>query len=267
MRFKEFLMREDGVSARHIAPAKMTTDQMIEWIQNNASRYVDTGSKIYRGVYSRDAEGLYNGSQLNRTAANTYNYANLWLSNHSDWSAYPPREKSFICSTSGDYVESYGQPYIVIPSDSSTIGICPDQDLWDSFPEVNEATAELGMDEFMRVVHELIQDAGKSTAAAEKDWDMLAFVINDIDTNNVKQLMKNGQESTNELAEHLLSFMEKNRLATLYEVFERVFDPKTNGFSMQKAATLDADSNREVWMTGSILMLQPETWLKIKEQI
>lgn len=269
MRFKEFLLQEDGVAVRHLSGAKMTLDQMIEWVQNNAFSFVggEGAGTIFRGVASRDAEGLFNGTQMNRTAANTKNYANLWMSNHSDWSQYPARNKSFICTTDVDYAEGYGYQYIVIPSDGSTIGICPDGDLWESFPEVKEAINDYGIDEFMNLIHEVIVIAGKHASTAEKDWDQLAYVLNDLDTDNVKQVIKTGTENTDELAGYLLSYMEKNQLETLYQVFEKVFDPKVNRFATMKAANFEADQNREVWMSGSILMVKPETWRQLKDKL
>lgn len=265
MRFKEFLMIEDGVGARHIRPAKMTLDEMVEWVQNNAMGFVSRNIPIYRGVDSKDnVEGLYNGAQLNRKAANTNNYLNLWMSNHNDWSAYPARTKSFICSTDEAYAEDYGTAYMMIPSDSSSIGVCPSHDLWYSFPNINKIVSHSDMDKFMKLTRFLTSFVS-SEESAEHDWDTFAYVLNKLDIEELKKIAKYKTEFTPEYVNLVIEYMEKNQCDTVFEMWENIFSPKK--FKLEKASSFDAPSNHEVWLSGSVLMVHPETWHQIKEQL
>lgn len=266
MRFKEFLMKEDGVSARHLSAAKMSLDEMVEWVEENASYFMANDGEIYRGIDSHNAEGLYNGTQMNRSAANTHNYGNLWMSNHHDWSNFPNRSKSFICTTNPEYTEGFGTQYMVIPSDSSMIGICPTEDMWDAFPDIRKLTNGMGFSEFMDLIEYLIQEKTGSNQNYAKDWDRMAGVLNSVDIDDVKKAAeeKNGNAG---MAMRLLSYMQYKQIETLYEVFEQLFNPKKAGFSIEPAATFPELDGREVWMSGSVLIVLPHTYRQIKDAL
>lgn len=68
-----------------------------------------------------------------RVSENTSNYYTLWMSNHQSWSAYPPRNRSFICGADVATSRPYGNVYWAIPLGNPTIGICPENDIWHSF--------------------------------------------------------------------------------------------------------------------------------------
>ena len=102
------------------------------------------GIAIYRGsrsskMYSNE-KIIYSNPTLrvtDRKSSNTYNYYSLWMDNNPQWSSFPKRSKSLICSTDILTADSYGKPKIVVPLINCTIGICPEHDLWYSFAKVN----------------------------------------------------------------------------------------------------------------------------------
>ena len=82
-----------------------------------------------------------------RVSANTSNIYTFYTSNLlPSWKDKPKRNKSFICSLSRLYAENFGEElYAVFPHNDAKIGICPNDDLWDSFNITNlfESSASL----------------------------------------------------------------------------------------------------------------------------
>lgn len=267
MRFKEFLsLAEEGeaIPPWKLKPAKMEYAEIKEWVGHNAIHFIQQDCMIWRGVDSAESvEGLYNGSVMNRRAANTLNYYNLWMNNHAQWAAFPPRAKSFICTTDKQIAEGYGTPYVVIPQDSSNIGICPRHDLWPSFKGIMRIASHQGMDTFMIFTAALTHLSGMA-GNPEYDWDLFAAMLNKIDGQMITAGIKRGAfKNVKEIAEKFIDFMHSHGLETAYQAFEILLDPKQNNFMMEKASAFDIDGDREVWMTGGVLLLEEETWHKI----
>lgn len=267
MRFKEFLQQESGVLAHRQVPAKMSMEDMMEWIENNSMHHIRRGAPIFRGVNTvNSVEGLYNATQMNRHAANTANYYNLWIDNHSDWSAFPKRAKSFICSTDDGKASEYGDVYVVIPQDSSDIGICPRSDIWQSFRAIYKLASFNGMDAFMKFTQAL-KDMANMAGNPERDWDLFAAMLNKIDLEVIKADRPNFRNKTlAEVCDEFTDYMTSTGSETAYQAFEKIFDPKKNDFSIQKASGFSAPIGREVWMSGGILMIEHPTYMKILKE-
>ena len=73
----------------------------------------------------------------NRRSANTNNYYTLWLNNHPDWQAFPPR--NVIVTSNYEYSKEFGAPFLIFPKNGTEIGICPEFDFWMSFRSTVEA--------------------------------------------------------------------------------------------------------------------------------
>lgn len=101
--------------------------------------YLQTGKSLYKGL-----DNFYNNfyamdsSQIARRSQNTTNIYTIFTSQFSkEWKQYPPRERSFICSTSTRYAGNYGTVFCIFPENGTNIGICPSYDMWDSFNKGN----------------------------------------------------------------------------------------------------------------------------------
>lgn len=91
---------------------------------------------IWRGVSNTPAN-WYLADSSNappRKSANTLNYYTLIIDNSPRWSKFPKRSQSFVCSTSKATAGAYGTAlFAVFPFNGTPIGICPRNDIWDSF--------------------------------------------------------------------------------------------------------------------------------------
>lgn len=133
MRLSNFLLNENFAN-------NISINDAIEIINKNCIKnfkYMnDSDVWIYRGDSNliNAAYVSYSKNRSERKSANTTNeYTYLFSEILDSWKKYPKRNKSIICSTSEKYAADYGNVYYVIPFDKTSIGICPQSDLWTSF--------------------------------------------------------------------------------------------------------------------------------------
>lgn len=89
------------------------------------------GEVLYRGMKTKSDYSFLDPSRFKtRRSANTSNYYTLFINNHPMWEDYPKRE--IICSTDELYAEDYGDLHLILPENGAKIGICSDDDIWNS---------------------------------------------------------------------------------------------------------------------------------------
>lgn len=108
------------------------------------------GKFIFKGMYLTDSDGVFYMSKIeNRPSRNTHNFYTLWINNHPDWAAFPNR--NVIGANSADVAGNYGfDTYVILPKNGSKIGVCPAEDLWVSFKNIQNlnTSADVVMDMF-----------------------------------------------------------------------------------------------------------------------
>ncbi len=138
LKFKEFfLLRESagyGTSeGKRTVPLSYT--EFLDLYNKNCKLFNPSSMMIYRG--NRQLEDAKFGfadprSSSPRPSRNTYSFT-MWLMESMDeWSKYPLRSKSLICSTDYGYASGYGKTFNVIPYDNAKIGVCASMDFFDS---------------------------------------------------------------------------------------------------------------------------------------
>ena len=262
MRFKTFLESQWTHS-------KMEFVDMMEWIENNAPKFISREQHIFRGVYSDDAEGLYNGSNLNRKAAYANNnYYNLWLSNHRHWAEFPRRDKSFICSTDEGKASEYGDVYYVIPQDNSLIGVCPRSDIWDSFKDIpmvlGAGHTSNGVWSNVSTFSDCVDDIFKNVlghSVPDDDWDVFEKFAESISMLDILEKCRDEW-----FFKSWYKYMKDNNTGDLETMLTYILDPTRNGFKLEKAANFVAYENREVWMSGAALFVNEETHRQIMSE-
>lgn len=127
-------------------------------------RGVNDSTRYFIGRYGLLKPGL-RVSQYAR-----YNlYTRLFSDILPSWRGYPPRNRSFICSTSTSYAAQFtssesGRPptmanvYAVLPKNGAVIGVCPDVDLWWSFETI--VKKGLGLEDFQHLLLGVIEFIG-----------------------------------------------------------------------------------------------------------
>lgn len=100
------------------------------------------GKRIYKGFTSPDRHSdamIMNVSNIERKSQNTNNLYTYFTSQVSQkWKKFPPRDRSIICATDIGIANSYTQGnvngvYIVFPFNGNEVGVCPADDMWNSF--------------------------------------------------------------------------------------------------------------------------------------
>lgn len=68
------------------------------------------------------------------TSSLSNNYVSVIMDNSQAWSKFPKRTTSLMFSNDSSSADTYGTNlYVIFPSNSANIGICPEEDIWDSF--------------------------------------------------------------------------------------------------------------------------------------
>lgn len=131
MKFKQYL--NEGRTKQ------IDLDQAVELTVKNCKNnfkklFMGRSFQIYRGLERPNKYGLVDSNQGSmRRSANTKNYTTWLIDNLPSWKGWPKRGRGIICSTNLEYAEYYGDVNYVIPYDNSLIGVCPTEDIFNSF--------------------------------------------------------------------------------------------------------------------------------------
>lgn len=166
---------DDTLNERKTKYTPLTKAKLIELLKTDYStafKKVLENKIIFRGV-SDDAKKLIGKYSLLKPGLRISRYAryNLYNRLFSDilpsWRGYPPRNRSFTCSTSTSYAvaftsdepTSFINVYTVLPKNGAVIGVCPSTDLWGSFKYLVEN--EFSLDDFQYMLMGVIEFIGK----------------------------------------------------------------------------------------------------------
>jgi hypothetical protein len=97
------------------------------------------------------------------------NWHNLLLSNLESWSEYPKRNKCLIGASHGRAFTHGGtDDYLIIPYDTTKIGLCPKDDIWDSFK-----TKTLYLSKWVSLIIKMVGDLNGVELTDDKNWSNL----------------------------------------------------------------------------------------------
>lgn len=227
----------------------ITIEEAVETIKNKCTDFIKNGSIVYRGVDdARNAALIVSPANFERKSRNTSNYYTLLMDNLPAWKSYPKRSKSIICATDIEYASNMGYAYRVYMFDGSKIGVCPTNDLWESF--------RLDVDSL-----EIFNDCIGMMINKFTDYDDSDIVT----YNDLLQLF-------NKFDEHKSSFnIDRHTFPTYFDfkLFEpyfntdvefidfakEIFDPERHKFKLQNTRTFRNIKEREVWTDGTSILL------------
>ena len=272
--FKKFLIEDGNV----YEPQPISSDEFIEWCEANCPRYLENISnkanpKIYRGAaYSESGKiSRIDTNKFNRKSANTENFYTIWMDNHPDWSSYPKRSKSLICSTDYRIAQGYGDPYLIFPADKNKIGICPGEDLWFSFQKLLEVHGVASsMNEINRILEVSFAICGideELTKQAEDSYNVLTKLMKMCTPDKIKQydqVLPRRSHRARQI-DMLVETMEDNNLNSLYDVWEECMNPQENHFSLKTAGNFEGvHHDVEVWVQGECCLMHAESLIKLR---
>lgn len=240
----------------------------MTWLRDNAPKTIKRMVEnpdfdyVYRGYYSGgESYNVISPNTKRRKSRNSKNHYNLWMSEHSSWLSYPPRNRSIICTTDNNYARNgWTDIALVVPKDGARWGVCSSHDLWWSFSRgISEVTGKGhgNLKEFFSVLEYLVSLITKKSNDG-MDYDSYPEMISDL-----KEKQKILQEKP-ELLSYLPSrpdihliveWLSKNDFDFI-KIFEVVFEPKKNGFRRSTDyMDVSEEHNREVWTDSDCLLV------------
>jgi len=236
MRLKQYILNE----AQH-RNKTISYEETRKLLEKNCSKSIK-GSYIYRGVsYYKEHVFIDPKSGKSRKSAYTDNYYTLIMDNCKEWSKYPKRSESIICTTDTNTAEMYGIVYGVFPYDGAKIGVCSERDLWASFSNVellNAFNRRLKV-MFKKIGIPLYDDNIKVFKNSLKLFDNYIKVNN----TNIKTIAD------------LYSFdILNNYKGNLWKLLCESFAPEKNNFKLMKASD-NLFQYREVWTDSKSIMI------------
>lgn len=260
--FKAFLVEQRRTRV-------INKEEFENFVHMNCPKYLDNMRKnkylsgIYRGVKTEDPYFYGDSSQHVRKSANTWNYYTLLLDHIlPNWTNYPNRSQSFICTTYRHTAGRFGNTYIVFPKDGTKVGICPRNDFWDSFEIVNTLFKTIDMANFNRIFNSLFlrifgvhvsDDDPKEFKDNLKELD--AAIKNAINAAGSEEKFINEIKTKYKLSNSptILFLQELLKYNSIVDMLTHVLDPNKNGFETEVSQRIPIEykeDNQEVWFAG-----------------
>lgn len=217
-----------------------------------ALRKMSEGIVIFKGMsLPIDVEVL--PPRERRSQYSKDNYYTSFMSNDPAWSGYPKRSFSHISTTSRKKAGMYGGVYAIIPSPSSEIAICPESDVWDSFPVIR-TMGHRDMSQFQMWLTDVITEAQSmgldvSREEANSSYDGLMMTLEKIQSWHNR---------------HHIQWLGKHDVDNLVKEIRHILDPVANGFSLVEYRDYDipmsSSLGQEVWFTEDALVINWDTY-------
>ena len=220
-------------------------------------RSADMGNVVYSNPVSAQHERI-------APYSNVGNYHNLILSNLESWKDYPKRNKS-ICTGNFSRVEiAYGDViYLVIPYDTTKIGISSSMDFWWAFKSLTKhvragfSNTGLITDWFKNIINVISKETGDTIS--DVSWDSLKPYLDRKwkEFSKVKWSSPGIYKSSG--SPKYSYFPEYNKNVTLLDNLQRVLDPNLHGFSigyMKDIPNIFKDKSVECWSEDDCLMIK-----------
>jgi hypothetical protein len=215
------------------------------------------GKIIYRGVPNKSSMLLVDPTKVERKAANTFNYMNLLQSNLPSWSAYPPRNRSLICTTNYKHARHYGDYFVVLPFGDPVIGICPSGDWFDTMHEFGGPDSiNDDFNDFYDNLKYLLESKDKKIKLpphlpdTKKEFFQTLTLLDNLKL-KYKKHFKQTAEDGGYFTEALLKY------PTLVDGFNKLLNPKKHEFTIESLSNFSAPATTEVWFSAPALFIRP----------
>lgn len=236
------------------AEEELTVESALSVIKEHCSQSLGmiSGNKpLWRGMknHKEDILNIWPETGVRKSQNTTNQYTQL-LSNSPFMRGFPQRSKSIICSTSMAVSRGYGGGYnnlfAIIPYDNVEIGVCPEDDLWDT---------RVVMDEF--------------------NWRGRLIDFNDwLDSHlrlpeqfmDMKAALKNPESNTYRAVSRKFfdSGISEEPIALIPMLFNTL-NPARLGFKLLSPAQFVADvpARKECWVSGPCVAIRESNWNEI----
>lgn len=229
--------------------------------------YKKTGCCLYRGVRHNLPEISVMTPGF-RKSQNTDNYYTWMVSDFFDsWKEFPPRNHSFICSTSRAYAQIYGTVYCIFPENGVKLGVCPVADIWGSFNNLFKVFQIEEMPQFNVVIRKMLRKKNLEKTLSKDEFE---HFLKTTTGTEIYQLIQN--QNKNDLD----SYLDPNKYGkilgtwdkSLFELFENLMNPKKNKFQLMDLEQLFSRKgaiSREVWFDADCLTIERSLAEELRE--
>jgi hypothetical protein len=234
-------------------------------------RSPDLGEMVYSNPGSAGHERISPYSPIG-------NYHNLILSNLESWKEYPKRNKS-ICTGRFSRIEiAHGKfIYLVIPYDTTKIGVAPSMDMWYAFkkltmfkvsttgnPKFDYNTPGLLINWFKGIIDVVETKVGHKIS--DTNWEELKPYLNQKYDEFAKKKYGQSRISKDTSEPKTIYFPNYDKNLTLLEYLNKVLDPNLNDFSIKYSKDLPqifSNQSCECWIEDDCLMIK---WNLLKDK-
>ena len=217
----------------------------IQSFNPHALSMIENGMALYRGRGSHFSTGIYQ-ARKQKISYTGHMYYQWILSEDDSWKDFPPRMESHIATTSQEKASYYGEVYVVIPDRSARLGICPSDDIWDSFQRVKDRGFP-SLKEWNTSMYDLMTYAEKNRmgiSAAESQTSYSAFMNALDEISSMPYRLRKGAPTPYDVE-------------TIREEILSDLDPEANSFLLSDYQNFplrhSGHLGNEVWFTGPCL--------------
>ena len=223
------------------------TDQYFNsLLERNCSYFLSKKFKIYRGMKKNILFGYIDPTKSIRKSRYSLNYYTIMFDEIlPSWEGWPKRSKSIICSTSLSYAHGYGNIYEIYPYDNNRIGICSENDIWDSF----KRSFFQNLNAFSETLQNISRIFNHNLKENKESLIQLFEILDSYGLDEILDKLRNNRES---VGVRLLKDKDKDK--TTLEHFDKMFNPISNGFNNYTTLTYKHQNNKEVWIEGPCLL-------------
>lgn len=205
------------------------------------TNYFEKKRFLYRGMEPTSDIILGNSKGMNRISSGGIQYVNLLVDYiMPEWSKFPKRFESFICSTNPLYADKFGIMYYVIPLEKPTLAIASTDDFWGSFSKYQDLAVVL-----QALYNLIIIIAPLNTAKKNPSIEEFKEYIRIIDEAKDVKFEDGGSR-----AETIFRDIKKH--PSCMDFFRSVLDPSL--FKLSK--DIPTTDHNEVWFSGKCLFIQ-----------
>jgi len=225
-----------------------------------ARQAFDQGRRIYRGMHIYEQNFFYQ-PQLDpgtRRSANVANWYTLIMDNVPEWQDFPRRSASVICTTDPEQSSDYGATFTVMPFGNPTIGICPAEDIWYSFPSLKKLQME-SLEELIDAI-ETLANVYLDKPLSQDSWPDFTRGLHELSQKILQEYHSFQWEISADKLQRLVK-PQRDMLAVL----RKILDPQAAGFQTAKLSEWQPQPAREIWFSAPVFFFN-SAWLGAAEQ-
>lgn len=240
MRFKDFLLE-----AKH--RKDISIEKALELIKSEC-KDMDLKFPLWRGTKkSTEKAYLIQGELGGRSSANTSNHYTVIMDHFLVPKGFPARAKSIILASNDNYsyARGFGRLYAIFPFDGVPIGVCEDEDIWDSKIQIGDSRPQK-----IDYWNDFFDDAG----------------IPDYSYEDLVQGIKDALADEEDEHHNLI----KNRFGNekrVEKLLEEAYTPPSLNVKVMTSKQVKNLDKKELWISGKCVAIRYDVWDKLMRDL